>query len=328
MASTDMAPYLSLTDQKRLRISLLPVKEQKAIAHILGTLDDKIELNRQTNKTLESIASAIFKSWFVDFDPARVKRDGINKEGDKATSYSLSPDILDLFPDSFQDSELGEIPVGWEAGPFSSIVDLLSGGTPKTSIDEYWGGDIPWFSVKDIPTDGDVWVIDTEKQVTPEGISNSAASVFKSGTAIISARGTVGKICLTGVDMAMNQSCYGVLGSNGYGNYFTYFNLLRFVERLQQISHGSVFQTITRDTFASVTTIKPTSKMALLFDETADPLLKRILANRNESETLTKLRDTLLPKLISGELRIRRAGLPAPARWQHRPRNTHRSANR
>jgi len=105
----------------KLYISVPPLNTQKAIGKILKTLDDKIELNRQTNKPLESLARAIFKSWFVDFDPVRVKRDGSKNEGDKATPYSLSPDILDLFPDSFQDSELGEIPVGWEVGQLNAI---------------------------------------------------------------------------------------------------------------------------------------------------------------------------------------------------------------
>ncbi len=286
---------------KGFHICLPPLSEQKAIAHILGTLDDKIELNRQTNKTLESIAQAIFKSWFVDFDPVTAKRDG------KTADLSLSPEILDLFPDSFQDSELGEIPVGWEVGLFSDAVDLLSGGTPKTSVNEYWSGDIPWYTVKDVPSDGDVWVIKTDKHVSQNGIDNSAASVFKAGTAIISARGTVGKVCITGIEMAMNQSCYGVLGAKGFGGYFTYFNLLRFVDNLKQISHGSVFQTITRDTFKSVQSVYPALPIADQFETTAEPLLQKILANRQESATLEKLRDTLLPKLISGELRIKDA---------------------
>jgi type I restriction enzyme S subunit len=109
-ASTDMAPYLSLVDQKRLEITLPPVQEQRAIAHILSTLDDKIELNRRMNETLEAIARALFKSWFVDFDPVLAKAEGSDPR--------LSEHIADLFPDSFVDSELGEIPMGWVVGSF------------------------------------------------------------------------------------------------------------------------------------------------------------------------------------------------------------------
>jgi predicted nucleotidyltransferase len=203
-ASTDMAPYLSLIDQKRLRIALPPIEEQRAIAHILGTLDDKIELNRKMNETLEAMTRALFKSWFVDFDPVHAKAEG--------RDTGLPTHLADLFPDSFVDSELGEIPRGWEINAFADTIEIVGGGTPKTSVAEYWDGDIPWFSVVDSPTDSDVWVVDTEKKVTRAGVENSSTRVLPEGTTIISARGTVGRIALVGVPMAMNQSCYGLRG--------------------------------------------------------------------------------------------------------------------
>ena len=162
-------PQLPIRDINRIKLPLPPLSTQKAIAHILGTLDDKIELNRQTNKTLEAIAKAIFKSWFVDFDPVHYKqgstqknRKSLNAAADEkgastpngdptdAARYSLSPEILDLFPDSFQDSELGEIPARWIVSTFDEHIDILSGGTPKTSVSEYWDGGIPWYTVKDL----------------------------------------------------------------------------------------------------------------------------------------------------------------------------------
>jgi type I restriction enzyme, S subunit len=183
-----------------------PLAEQKAIAAVLGALDDKIELNRRMNATLEAIARALFQSWFVDFDPVRAKLDGRQPTG-------LDPATAALFPNEFEDSELGPIPKGWEICPLAEKIDLLSGGTPQTSKPEYWSGDIPWYSVKDAPADSGVWVIDTDKKVTQLGIDNSAAEVLPERTTIISARGTVGKLALTGVPMAMNQSCYGVRGT-------------------------------------------------------------------------------------------------------------------
>lgn len=159
------------TDLVELPIPLPPLAEQKAIATILGSLDDKIELNRRMNATLEAMARALFQSWFVDFDPVRAKLDGRKPTG-------LDPETAALFPDSFQNSPLGQIPHGWEVCPLSQKIQLFSGGTPKTSEPTYWGGDIPWYSVRDVPSETDVWVTHTDKHVTTLGIANSAAQVF------------------------------------------------------------------------------------------------------------------------------------------------------
>ena len=271
--------------------------EQRAIASVLGSLDDLIEVNREINEALEEMARALFKSWFVDFDPVRAKLEGRPPAGmDEATAA--------LFPDHFQDSELGQIPKGWQAKPLSKNIELLSGGTPKTSEPSYWDGEIPWYSVRDAPSDSDVWVVDTDRKVTPSGISNSATSILPARTTIISARGTVGKLALVGRPMAMNQSCYGVRGAAGYRELFTYFSLKEAVEELQQNAHGSVFDTITRDTFDTLSFASPPITIADAFEALVESLLETILANVNESRDLAALRDTLLPKLLSGEVSV------------------------
>ena len=274
-----------------------PLAEQKAIAAVLGALDDKIELNRRMNATLEAMARALFQSWFVDFDPVRAKLEGCKPVGlDDATAA--------LFPDSFQESSLGSVPHGWEVCPLSEKVQLLSGGTPKTSEPTYLDGDIPWYSVRDAPSENDVWAIHTNKHVTKLGIANSAAQVFPEKTTIISARGTVGKLALTAVPMAMNQSCYGVRGIIGYSEYFTYYSLRAATAQLQQRTHGTVFDTITTETFKTLDCIFPTPKITAAFDKSVEPLLGQILANLHQSRTLASLRDSLLPKLLSGELSV------------------------
>ncbi len=285
------------SDLVQLEIPVPPLSEQRAIACILGALDDKIELNRRMNETLEAMARAIFKSWFVDFDPVRAKAEGQQPPG-------LAPHIADLFPDSFEDSELGKIPKGWRVTPLSEIVELISGGTPKRSESNYWGGDIPWFSVKDVPNEGNVFVLCTQEHITQAGVDNSAAKVLPVGTTIITARGTVGKVALVGVPMAMNQSCYGVRGRGGYGYCFNYFNLHRMVTTLRQHTHGSVFNTITRDTFSTILVAAPSVTVAVAYDELVSPLLERIKSNGFATLMLSSIRDTLLPKLISGELRV------------------------
>jgi type I restriction enzyme S subunit len=282
-----------------LNVPIPPLAEQRAIAHILGTLDNKIELNRRMNETLEGIARPLFKSWFVDFDPVRAKAEGRDPD--------LPKPIADLFPDSFEESELGEIPRGWAVDSFAATVEIIGGGTPKTNIPEYWDGEIPWFSVVDAPKESDIWVVETEKKITQAGVENSSTRVLPEGSTIISARGTVGKIALVGVPMAMNQSCYGLCGKVNRHGSLTYFATRHLVSSLRRHAHGSVFDTITRDTLAGVEVVVPPSSIGEAFEQVVRPTLERIRVNLFECCALVALRDTLLPKLISGELRVKDA---------------------
>jgi type I restriction enzyme S subunit len=294
--NTTVQATLNLRDVARLPIVVPPKTERERIAHILGRLDDKIELNRRMNQTLEAMARSIFKSWFVDFDPVRAKSEG--------RDASLPKHIADLFPDHLVDSELGEIPEGWTVQPFSETVEVIGGGTPKTSVSEYWDGDIPWFSVVDAPSFAEIWVVDTEKKVTQKGVEASSTKLLPVGTTIISARGTVGRLALVGVPMAMNQSCYGLRGKQGTKGFFNYFSIRTRVNGLQQRAHGSVFDTITRDTLAGVAAVVPPDYLVDQFERFAEPLLNGSRQNLLQSRTLAALRDALLPKLISGDLRV------------------------
>jgi type I restriction enzyme S subunit len=272
------------------------LREQRAIAHILGALDDKIELNRRTNETLEAMARDIFKDWFVDFGPTRAKMEG--------REPYLAADLWALFPDRL-DGE-GK-PEGWETTPIAELIEIIGGGTPKTSVAEYWNGDIPWFSVVDAPSPSDVFVIDTEKHITESGLNSSSTRLLPVGATIVTARGTVGKLACVAGTMTMNQSCYAIVGRPPFGPYFTYFGLKGAIQDLQANTHGSVFDTITRATFSAVGGIRPNDKVAQAFDDTVNPLMAGILSNLRENKTFTQTRDLLLPKLLSGEIRVKDA---------------------
>lgn len=287
---------LKCADVPKFELTIPPLGEQRAIAHILGTLDDKIELNRRMSETLEAMARALFKSWFVDFDPVRAKMEGRDP--------GLPKENADLSPSRMVASGLGEIPEGWKVTPFAETVEILGGGTPKTSVAEYWDGDIPWFSVVDAPEISNVWVVNTEKKVTRAGVENSSSRILPVGTTIISARGTVGRIALVGVPMAMNQSCYGLRGRTGARGYFTHFATGELISSLQQRAHGSVFDTITRDTLASISVVEPPAALVESFEFRVGPMLERIRTGLFSSGSLTALRDALLPKLISGQIRV------------------------
>ena len=289
-------PHISKGQIENFEVVVPPFEDQQQIAAVLISLDDRITLLRETNATLEAIAQALFKSWFVDFDPVRAKMEGRTPEGmDEATAA--------LFPDGFETSELGEVPRGWRQQTFRDTIQIIGGGTPKTSNPDFWGGDIPWFSVVDAPRSSDVFVIDTEKYITDAGLHGSSTKLLPVGTTIISARGTVGKLALTGRAMGMNQSCYGLRGKAG-DTYFTYFSATRLVQQLQQRAHGSVFDTITQETFAGIHVAYPQPPVIEAFDVAVSPLMARIRENLFQAQTLSTLRDTLLPRLISGQLRL------------------------
>jgi type I restriction enzyme S subunit len=239
------------------------------------------------------MARALFKDWFVDFGPVRAKMEG--------REPYLPADLWQLFPDRLD----GEgVPEGWAIQPLSELLAIIGGGTPKTSVDEYWGGDIPWFSVVDTPTASSVFVVTTDKCITSLGLTESSVRLIPKGTTIISARGTVGNLAIAGRDMTFNQSCYGLRGSGCAGDYFVYLTAQQMVDQLKSMAHGSVFSTITRQTFDAIQRPVPTPPVLAAFEGLVKGWFDAILANVEASRTLADLRDTLLPKLISGELRI------------------------
>jgi len=284
--------------------------EQRAIAHILGTLDDKIELNRRRNQTLEAMARALFKDWFVDFQPVRAKQSARTQTGGPVRAKMagrepyLPADLWQRFPARLDDE--GK-PEGWEMQPLSELLTIIGGGTPKTSVEEYWGGDIPWFSVVDTPSASNVFVVATEKTITAQGLAGSSARLIAKGATIISARGTVGNLAIAGREMTFNQSCYGLHGTGDAGDYFVYLTAQQMVDQLKSMAHGSVFSTITRQTFEAIQRSAPPPAVLLAFEGLVTGWFDAILSNVEESQTLAQLRDTLLPKLISGELRIKDA---------------------
>ncbi|EBH6882410.1 restriction endonuclease subunit S, partial [Salmonella enterica] len=280
---------------------------------------DKIKLNKELNHTLEQISQTLFKSWFVDFDPVidnaldagnpipealQSRAELRQKIRNSADFKPLPADIRALFPAEFEETELGWMPKGWITTSFNDLIELIGGGTPKTSVEEFWNGDIPWFSVVDAPSESDVYVLTTEKKITIEGLNNSSAKLLRKGTTIISARGTVGKCAMVAVPMAMNQSCYGVIGKNNISDEYIYFQLKNAVQTLQQMGHGSVFNTITRDTFKNIKVPFCNEELTNSYSLLVKNYFSKILNNNYQNIALTNLRDTLLPKLISGELSL------------------------
>lgn len=278
---------------------------EASIGEVLGNIDQKIELNRRMNETLEAMAQAIFRDWVVDFGPVRRKLEGATDP--VAIMGGLMPDpgraaeLAGLFPDAMGEDEL---PVGWSNPLLSEHLEIIGGGTPKTSNPTYWGGDLPWFSVVDTPSRSDVFVFDTEKKITPAGLAGSSARLIPAGTTIISARGTVGNLAIAAQDMTFNQSCYALQSARGDHPYFVYLLAAHAVDQLRSMAHGSVFSTITRQTFEAMSFASPHVAVLDAIEGLLSPLFQRIKAAVAENRTLAETRDYLLPRLMSGEVRV------------------------
>lgn len=251
------------------------ISDQHRIASILSSLDRKIELNNKINADLEEMAQAIFKNWFVDFEPF--------KDG------------------KFVDSELGMIPEGWKIGTLTDVIKLMPGGTPKTSEPLYWdNGTIPFFSPKDV---NGVYCFTTEKHITETGLNKCSSNLYPKDTIFITCRGTVGKVCLAACDMAMNQSNYAIKAIDGYSQCYVFFLVKSVVERLIKKSNGAVFSAITSKDFDEEILI-PSQKAVEDFTNVIDGFFRRIFTIGTENSRLSLLRDTLLPRLMSGEIEV------------------------
>ena len=297
--------FLRRDDVRNLEFQLPTEAEQAQVGRLLKALDDKIELNRRMNETLEAMARAVFRDWFVDFGPTRRKAAGETDPaailGGLVPDPTQAPTLATLFPDSFGANGL---PEGWEERPFVGFLDIIGGGTPKTKVPEYWGGEVPWFSVVDTPPKGGVFVSNTEKTITERGVAESSVRMIDAGTTIISARGTVGNIAMAARPMTFNQSCYALRAVEPVGDIFVYLATERMVERLKAMAHGSVFSTITRATFESLNFAWAGEDVFAAFEGLIEPMFELIKANGQENKTLAATRDLLLPKLMSGDLRL------------------------
>ncbi|MGD9364713.1 MAG: restriction endonuclease subunit S [Desulfobacteraceae bacterium] len=192
----------------------------------------------------------------------------------------------------------------WEEGNLLEIIQLVGGGTPKTTIDEYWNGDIPWLSGGDIASNHKSFISHSLKTITELGLNNSSATLLPKYATVISARGTVGKYCLLSSPMTFSQSNYGVLPKDSGCYFFTYLLINHVVGELLSSAYGSVFDTITTKTFKETTIAMPSPEEISSFEHSVSTYFHKIVFNETQIHTLEKLRDTLLPKLMSGEVRV------------------------
>ena len=277
-------------------LKIPPPAEQQEIATVLGSLDDKIDLNRRMNETLEAMARAVFKDWFVDFGPVRAKAEGRQPPG-------LSPDIAALFPDALDDEDK---PVGWKYGPISELCDRVeNGGTPSRNKPEYWEpSSVPWLTSGEVRSPV---VISTAQSISPEGMACSSAKLWPAGTTIVAMYGaTAGEVCMLGMPTTANQACCGLIPKQKFREYL--FLSSRFSRHdLASKATGSAQQNLSQRVIAEHRVTIPTHNLVEQFSVFTGNLFEKWIANEHENVTLTQLRDLLLPKLMSGEIRLKDA---------------------
>ncbi|EAB9928475.1 restriction endonuclease subunit S, partial [Salmonella enterica subsp. enterica] len=284
-------------------------------------ITNKIEICSRINQSLEQMSQTLFKSWFVDFDPVidnalnagnpipealQSRAELRQKVRNSADFKPLPADISALFPAEFEETELGCIPKGWNIDNVGGLSEnIFSGGTPNTSTEEYWNGALNWFSSGETRN---AIIIETEKKITEAGVKNSSTRLSVSGDILIASAGqghTRGQTSLNTIDTYINQSVVCIRPMKSYYSSWLYFNISSRYEEMRAISDShSIRGSLTTKLIASMKVISPTDNLISLFDTSCSTFIRKMRNNLQLSCELKKLRDTLLPKLISGELSL------------------------
>lgn len=274
MSSGSTTKFLTVRMLDNLDIPLPSINIQTEIVNILSAYDDLIENNQKQIKLLEEAAQRLYKEWFVDL----------------------------RFPGHENTKIVDGVPEGWSVYPFSRKVDIMSGGTPKTSIPDYYNGKIPFYTPKD--SDGAFFAYKTQMNITEGGLKNCNSRLYPPKTVIITARGTVGKTTILAVPMAMNQSCYALKMKENDAPYYLFFALNNEIKALQTMANGGVFNTIIGKTFDSINIQIPKDPLIYGFEETVRPFMEQIKNKLQANSKLIEARNRLLSKLMSGEVEV------------------------
>jgi len=269
------------------KIRVPALSEQEKIATILTTLDAKIDCNNRINAELEAMAKTLYDYWFVQFDFPDANGKPYKSSGSKMV---------------YNATLKREIPEGWSDSSVLAVADLLGGGTPTKKKPEYWSGDIPFFTPTD--ADGTIFKFSTADYITDEGLKGSSTKLFGKHTVFITARGSVGRLVLAGVDMAMNQSCYALRAKSGISHTYLFFLAKELIHHLQVKSSGSVFDSIVSNDIELTNLAIPKIDAVEKFAAAVEPAFEKIANNTKENQHLIQFRDWLLPLLMNGQVTV------------------------
>ena len=269
----------TITKLKGLSLTIPELSEQRVIAAVLSSLDSKVELLREQNKTLEAIAQVIFKEWFVNFNfPGATRK------------------MIDL--------ELSQIPEGWIVGKLGDEIQTILGGTPNTEKKEYWeDGTVPWINSGKV---NDFRIYEPSAYITKKALEESAAKLMPKGTVVIAITGaTLGQISRLEIESAGNQSVIGLLPNEKFSSSYLYYWMVENVSNIINTATGGAQQHINKNDVNNFDFLIPTKSVLEKYFMLADPIMEKISGNCFQIQTLSALRDTLLPKLMKGEVRVK-----------------------
>ena len=289
---------LKCRDIPNFELLVPPLGEQGRICDVLGAVDHRIDLLRQTNATLESIAQALFKSWFIAFDPVRAKAEGREPEGMDAATAAL-------FPAEFEESALGSVPKGWRVQPIGDLVETVGGSTPDTKNPSFWEPAVHhWTSPKDLSSAPSPVLLDTERKVSPAGLAKISSGLLPVGSLLMSSRAPIGYLTLTQLPVAINQGYIAMPPGGRLPPQYLYFWCRANMDAIKSHANGSTFMEISKKAFRPIPAVLPPSQLLDNFAEFAGSLFNRLVANERLARALVDTRDALLPRLISGKLRL------------------------
>lgn len=263
------------------------IKDQQRLVSVLSALDAKIDCNNRISAKLEAMVKTLYDYWFVQFDFPDVNGKPYKASGGKMVYNTMLK---------------RGIPSGWIDSSILAVSGLFGGGTPTKKKPEYWGGGIPFFTPTD--ADGVIFKFSTADYITDEGLKGSSTRLFGKHTVFITARGSVGRLVLAGVDMAMNQSCYALRAKPGISHTFLYFLAKELIHHLQVKSSGSIFDSIVSNDIELTNLAIPTKDVIEKFAAVAEPAFEKIANNTKENQQLAQLRDWLLPMLMNGQVTV------------------------
>lgn len=315
-------PSLNRNYIYHILISVPKPGTQRAIARFLGDLDDKIELNRKINQTLEQIAQAIFTSWFVDFEPVKAKIDAKSKGLDleRAAMCAISGKVDDeldqlspkqkqqlaataaLFPEELETTKLGVIPKGWEASLIGNEVTVCGGGTPSTTNPDFWDGDFAWITPKDLSQQADNVLIASERTISEAGVNKISSGQLPIGTVLLSSRAPIGYLALTMIPVSINQGFIAMICNKRLPNTYVLQWATTNLDAIKQRGSGTTFAEISKSTFRPMHVLVPSEEILIAFQAEVELLYAEITAKVRESRTLANLRDAMLSKLLSGQI--------------------------
>ena len=304
-------PLLNQTILGGIPTSIPEPNLQRVIAHILGTLDDKIELNRRMNETLEAMARAIFQSWFVDFDPVRAKASGESADS-ICQRLGLTPELLALFPNSFEDSELGEIPNGWAVTTLQSMTSKIgSGATPRGGREVYIEEGTSLIRSQNVYDSNFVW--GGLARITDEAAKQLSGVEVKKGDVLINITGaSILRTCVVDphvLPARVNQHVAIIRAKLSFVSRYIHLHLLKASTKahLMGLNAGASREAITKGHLESLPIIQPREELLECFGNAVAAIYAEVDELNNQKQTLEKIRDALLPKLLSGELEVREA---------------------